>query len=482
MPILPPSRKALIVAAVLMAISIPVTVASAADAATVSTTAGGLTYTADDTNVAAGATVTSYDGATTTVAIADHVTIGAASYAVTAIAANVFSGSNVMTSVTIPNTVTTIGANAFAHLGKVTTIVIPDSVSTIGTFAFDSIDKLTSLTIGSGIAAIPTQAFSNANHLLSVTIPSSVTSIAFAAFAADDLRNVVIGSGVTTIGDSAFAFNNNLTTVTLPASITTIGSNVFQNNSSSGTFTATFQGPAPTIGSGDFAAHSPSVVFPWRFGSPQTAGGYSTPTWLGVTSTALTTTTYDANGHGTAPAAQDVLAGASVPAPASPSAPGFTFNGWFAAASGGTAVGFPFTAVTDRTLYAQWSPTAVVLPTITLSAGTVVSGGTILVTGSGFTPGASLDIVLHSTPVTLATVIASGSGAFSATVTIPAGTPAGAHSIAVGLVTLPLTVTDPARALGATGADATNEFVDGGELLLAGMLLLGFALWRRRTA
>jgi len=87
--------------------------------------------------------------------------------------------------------------------------------------------------------------------------------------------------------------------------------------------------------------------------------GFTSPIWtagnLGYRSQALATVTFDANGHGTAPAATDVVVGQSLANPGSLTAAGFTFNGWFAAASGGTAVTFPNAVAADKALYAQWS-------------------------------------------------------------------------------------------------------------------------------
>jgi hypothetical protein len=67
-------------------------------------------------------------------------------------------------------------------------------------------------------------------------------------------------------------------------------------------------------------------------------------------------------------------------------------------------------------------------------------GDTITVTGSGLPAGTSLDVVLHSTPTDLGTVVAAADGTFTQTDTIPQGVDLGAHTIQVtasgpGLVT-----------------------------------------------
>ena len=68
------------------------------------------------------------------------------------------------------------------------------------------------------------------------------------------------------------------------------------------------------------------------------------------------TVTFNLNYTG-APAAttQQVASGGSVQKPTDPSRTGYTFNGWFRAASGGTAVTFPLTITAATTLYAQWT-------------------------------------------------------------------------------------------------------------------------------
>ncbi|MGO2519093.1 MAG: fibronectin type III domain-containing protein [Microbacterium sp.] len=100
---------------------------------------------------------------------------------------------------------------------------------------------------------------------------------------------------------------------------------------------------------------------------------------------------------------------------------------------------------------------------ITLGASSVVAGGEVTVSGSGFAADASLALELRSTPVQLGTATTDAEGAFAATVTVPADTAAGAHTLAVILadgseVTAELTVT---AAAGGGTDPAPGE--DGGE-------------------
>lgn len=73
------------------------------------------------------------------------------------------------------------------------------------------------------------------------------------------------------------------------------------------------------------------------------------------------TVSFDANGHGTAPAAETIPGGAAPTRPADPTATGFRFDGWYTDASLTTLANFSAGAVGDTTLFAKW--TAVLAPT-----------------------------------------------------------------------------------------------------------------------
>jgi uncharacterized repeat protein (TIGR02543 family) len=70
--------------------------------------------------------------------------------------------------------------------------------------------------------------------------------------------------------------------------------------------------------------------------------------------------------------------GSSITLPGAPTYPGHTFLGWFAAASGGSALSSPYTLSGSLTLYAQWSTNA----TDTLSYNLVGSDGGVFSFGS----------------------------------------------------------------------------------------------------
>ncbi len=66
------------------------------------------------------------------------------------------------------------------------------------------------------------------------------------------------------------------------------------------------------------------------------------------------TVTFDANGHGTAPAAQQVNSGEKASEPTAPTAAGYTFGGWYTEAECTKAYDFSSAVTLDITLYAHW--------------------------------------------------------------------------------------------------------------------------------
>lgn len=124
----------------------------------------------------------------------------------------------------------------------------------------------------------------------------------------------------------------------------------------------------------------------------------------------------------------------------------------------------------------------------TLSATTVVAGGTLTVSGVGFLPGESVKITLHSTPIELGTVTAAADKTVSLTFTVPADIEPGDHTIKLlGLtsgrvVELPFEVlgVDVPRTLPATGRTTSTQASTGAGLLVLGAAFV--ALARRRQA
>ena len=118
--------------------------------------------------------------------------------------------------------------NLYLNNNLVTALTIPDSVTSIGNLAFSNCTALTSVTIGNNVKNIGYGAFSDCTSLTSVTIPDSITSIGNYAFCyCTSLTSVAIPGSVTSINSGAFSNCTSLTSVTIPDSVTSIGNIAF---------------------------------------------------------------------------------------------------------------------------------------------------------------------------------------------------------------------------------------------------------------
>lgn len=276
---------AFVVAGALMAANVLGT-AETATAATVSDSVDGIRYSADDTNVAAGATVIGYGSANHDVSIPSTVTLAGTSYAVTNIGYDAFKYSY-LTSVRIPNSVISIGSGAFEY-NSLTSVTIGNSVTSIGSVAFDG------------------------NQLTTVTIPNSVTSMGWSPFSYNSLTSVILGG--TTIGDEAFEFNQ-LTSVTIPSSVTTVGNWAFNGNKLTSVF---FTGAAPTTFTASQSFGAPAgltVYYNSAYDQSRVLGGFQTPTWNGYSADPFTVKLFAQGSNGGTVARKQISSGSSASNP-----------------------------------------------------------------------------------------------------------------------------------------------------------------------
>jgi uncharacterized repeat protein (TIGR02543 family)/LPXTG-motif cell wall-anchored protein len=382
-----PANRAWRIAAVIVAAVVVLAgsaiAATPAYAAAVSSTPDGMTFSADDSDPGAGATVTSYDATVASggfdVVIPSSVTIDGKTYPVTAIGEDVFHNKG-LTSVVIPTTVKTIGYGAFAG-NTLSFVDIPDSVITIGESAFYD-TGLTAASLGNSVETIENYAFEE-NDLATVVIPDSVTEIGEYAFNDNALTSVTLGSSLVTIMQSAFFgnlltavvlpdslvtigggafFGSDLTSVTFPASIATIGPGAFKLNDSLSD--VVFLGAAPTTftpaGPSESLGASPSILVHYgsAFASPAAAAGFTSPTWQGYSAILNPIVTFNLSDHGTAIAPTEVPFGTAMEAPTEPTASGYTFTGWYTDAAMTTRADFSTVIADDATLFAGWTASA----------------------------------------------------------------------------------------------------------------------------
>jgi hypothetical protein len=123
------------------------------------------------------------------------------------------------------------------------------------------------------------------------------------------------------------------------------------------------------------------------------------------------------------------------------------------------------------------------------AAGGVGQGEKITITGSGYAPNSLVTILVYSEPQVLTSVWTDSTGSFTVEVTVPAGLPAGQHTlVAAGVdpngvmryLTLPVTVTEGTAVLAYTGADIALPAFGGLAALAVGGGLL-FAGRRRKV-
>lgn len=106
-------------------------------------------------------------------------------YCVKKIAANAFNKSNLLTSISIPNTVDTIESNAFLNNTSLKTVTVAAKV--IGSSAFNQCTALEEVVLEEGVETIKDRAFIRCYALEEVTFPESIKHIEDYAFYLDTL-------------------------------------------------------------------------------------------------------------------------------------------------------------------------------------------------------------------------------------------------------------------------------------------------------
>lgn len=149
-------------------------------------------------------------------------------------------------------TVSRIGSNVFSQSNNIYSVVVPDSVDTLERSAFYNLKNLKNVTLGSGIKTIKEEAFNYCENLQNINLPDTIVSVAGGAFAntkwllnqPDGLiyvgkvaykykgecpQSITIQSGTTEIADEAFLDCSLLTQVIIPHGVKAIGRQAFYN-------------------------------------------------------------------------------------------------------------------------------------------------------------------------------------------------------------------------------------------------------------
>ena len=240
--------------------------------------------------------------------------------------------SSTITEVTIPNTVTNIGARAFDRCANLTKATISSGVKNIEYYAFGYCTSLSSVTIPSSVEVIGGYAFAECSSLSSLTLNSGVKRIESWAFHKTAIASVYVPDSVEQLAENAFTKCTNLKTASLPSSL--------------------------------YGVIDESKVFA------------SCPSDLKIVYRGLThKVTFNASANGgslpSADRTKDVAHGAAVGSMPTPNPPsGYSFTGWFTAASGGTRVTTAYIVNAAVTFYAHYTQNPC---TVTFNA----NGGTV---------------------------------------------------------------------------------------------------------
>ncbi|MBR1921567.1 MAG: leucine-rich repeat protein, partial [Kiritimatiellae bacterium] len=274
--------------------------------------------------------------------IGDESEIDIPAIGVTSVGAGAFVSNTNLHEVTIPSSVINIGAEAFAGCVGLTSIIFEGDAPTIEENAFRDVSPDCTISVrrdsdgwncdipgewqGLKIVYDDTIAADCDTVVIessgqSATEEPSLLTIKKGELAQVDLggsEDVVIPAGVTSIGDRVFSGFSGLTSVTVPDSVMTIGEKAFCD-----------------------CTGLKSIILPRRFeGKLDESVFNGCPEDLVITyrDELSCTVTFNANGGLVSPATKTVNSGSVIGTLPTPTRNGYTFNGWFTAATGGTQV------------------------------------------------------------------------------------------------------------------------------------------------
>lgn len=161
--------------------------------------------------------------ATGDIVIPESVRIDDEPYPVVAIDDMAFMDCDLVTGVTIPDSVKTIGYGAFAYCENLTSVSLGNGVQYVDAHAFNGCYKISDVDLGNSVTEFGTGAFQRCYDLQEIVIPNSVTKIPVEMFyECSNLSKITLGNQVTSIGDKAFS-NTNLKEIDIPDTVTEIG-------------------------------------------------------------------------------------------------------------------------------------------------------------------------------------------------------------------------------------------------------------------
>lgn len=134
---------------------------------------------------------------------------------------------DLITSITLPETIKVIGDYAFAGNLKLTEINIPSNVTTIPYECFNSCESLEYVELPESVNKIEARAFYCCKNLKSISLPESIDEICENTFSGCKTLESIDMHGVKKIGKEAFRYCEKLVINELPESLTELGEGAF---------------------------------------------------------------------------------------------------------------------------------------------------------------------------------------------------------------------------------------------------------------
>lgn len=134
---------------------------------------------------------------------------------------------DLITSITLPETIKVIGDYAFAGNLKLTEINIPSKVTTIPYECFNSCESLEYVDLPESVNKIEARAFYCCKNLKSISLPESIDEICENTFSGCKKLESIDMHGVKKIGKEAFRYCEKLVINELPESLTELGEGAF---------------------------------------------------------------------------------------------------------------------------------------------------------------------------------------------------------------------------------------------------------------
>ena len=334
---------------------------------------------------------------------------------VTNIAYNAFMRCNELTSVTIPGSVKTIDGFAFYQCENLSSVILSEGVEVLNDLAFHGCISLTDVhipaslktmswrngvfgdcpnlsiisvspdsttftivdgvlfskdlstlywypimrngiySVPEGVLRIGGHVFAGCSKLTGIILPESLQSIGdYSFYMCTGLSEINFPSRLLSIGGYSFMFCSSLERIEVPSMVEYIGSSAF--GGCENLKEVIYWGDVPT--SYDIYWDSFSHTTPENLVSYVTSR-WTGPTdeWEGCSVKFLThTVSFDANGGTVSPTTKSYTVYGTYDSLPTPTRSGYTFDGWYTAASGGTKITASSTVSTSiTTLYAQWT-------------------------------------------------------------------------------------------------------------------------------